>query len=100
MAIEINNSECFQYGAYLYDYLCDIAHVSSKGLKNFFTPKGNGYTFCIGRNDLEEIKKLLIAVYEIYLKTLVIFSDNFKTPTKSELETFKDFFIKLGKMIN
>lgn len=82
-----------------YDYLSGISHVSSKGLKNFFTPHENGFIFCIGRNDLQEINKLLIATYEFYLKTLVILSDNFKELSKEELNPYVDFFNKIGETI-
>ncbi|MCL5772316.1 MAG: DUF5677 domain-containing protein [Actinobacteria bacterium] len=87
--------------AYLtfYDYLCDISHVSSKGLKNFFISYGNGYIFCIGKNDSEEIYKLLIAAYEFYLNTLVIFSDNFKKLSKEELKPYLEFFNKIGETV-
>lgn len=87
--------------AYLtfYDYLCDISHVSSKGLKNFFIPHGDGYIFCIGKNDSEEIDKLLIAAYEFYLNTLVIFSNNFKELSKEELKPYLEFFNKIGETI-
>jgi hypothetical protein len=85
--------------AYLtfYDYLCDISHISSKGLKNFFIPYGDGYMFCIGKNDSEEINKLLIAAYEFYFNTLVIFSNNFKELSKEELNPYLEFFNKIGE---
>jgi len=81
----------------IYEYLSGLVHISSKGLKNFFIYNENGYTFNFSRNEPKEIKKVLVAVYEIYLNTLEILNQNFKISNKNELETFKNFFLEIGK---
>lgn len=76
----------------LYEYLCNLSHVSSKGLKNFFNEYKNGYVFSIGKSSDEKNFGLLVAIYEFYLEVIRLFSIEFKISLKTNLRPFEDYF--------
>lgn len=83
----------------VYGLWSQLVHLDFDGLNSLMKPaSGGGFEFMFEGHP-EDVDKLCISAYAFYFKILDIFSNQFGTPTRSDLKQYRDVMKSYNKKI-